>query len=99
MVLRFFFYVCLLILRMTKCNSVEDFFLYCTITIAYTLSPRVLVSLSDKDIYEQVNFSSGRYFSGNSNDLGARLPFDAGFEVLKNVIFVSSVSSNFRTLS
>ncbi|KAL5541104.1 hypothetical protein UlMin_043390 [Ulmus minor] len=29
-----------------------------------------------------VNFSSGRYFSGNSKDLGSRLPFDAGFEAV-----------------
>lgn len=29
-----------------------------------------------------VNFSSGRYFGGSSNDLGGRLPFDAGFEAV-----------------
>lgn len=29
-----------------------------------------------------VNFSSGRYFGGNSNDLASRLPFDAGFEAV-----------------
>ncbi|KAJ8766623.1 hypothetical protein K2173_001143 [Erythroxylum novogranatense] len=29
-----------------------------------------------------VNFSSGRYFSGNSTDLASRLPFDAGFEAV-----------------
>lgn len=29
----------------------------------------------------QVNFSSGRYFTGNSKDVGSLLPFDAGFEV------------------
>lgn len=31
--------------------------------------------------YEQVNFSSGQYFSGSGKDLGSLLPFDAGFEV------------------
>ncbi|KAJ9159604.1 hypothetical protein P3X46_025101 [Hevea brasiliensis] len=29
-----------------------------------------------------VNFSSGRYFTGNNKDLGSRLPFDAGFEAV-----------------
>ncbi|KAL5855604.1 hypothetical protein ACOSQ4_005406 [Xanthoceras sorbifolium] len=29
-----------------------------------------------------VNFSSGRYFSGNSKDVSSRLPFDAGFEAV-----------------
>ncbi|XP_021731736.1 prostaglandin reductase-3-like [Chenopodium quinoa] len=29
-----------------------------------------------------VNFSSGRYFSGNSRDLAGKLPFDAGFEAV-----------------
>lgn len=29
-----------------------------------------------------VNFSSGRYFGGNSNEVAARLPFDAGFEAV-----------------
>lgn len=29
-----------------------------------------------------VNFSSGRYFSGNNKDLSSRLPFDAGFEAV-----------------
>ncbi|KAJ8423302.1 hypothetical protein Cgig2_002565 [Carnegiea gigantea] len=29
-----------------------------------------------------VNFSSGRYFGGSSNDLGGKLPFDAGFEAV-----------------
>lgn len=43
----------------------------------------VLVCPFNKDKYEQVNFSSGRYFSKNSQDLGSRLPFDAGFEVHK----------------
>jgi NADPH:quinone reductase-like Zn-dependent oxidoreductase len=28
----------------------------------------------------QVNFSSGRYFSGNPKEIASRLPFDAGFE-------------------
>lgn len=36
-----------------------------------------------------MNFSSGRYFGGNDKDLGSRLPFDAGFEVVeKNTKFV-----------
>ncbi|KAF8410046.1 hypothetical protein HHK36_002566 [Tetracentron sinense] len=39
------------------------------------------------DMYEQVNFSSGRYFGGNDKDLASRLPFDAGFEVLDNTEF------------
>lgn len=46
-----------------------------------------LVCLSNMDLYEQVNFSSGRYFSGNSRDLVSRLPFDAGFEVHKKMLF------------
>ncbi|KAK4849329.1 hypothetical protein QYF36_023592 [Acer negundo] len=29
-----------------------------------------------------VNFSSGRYFSGNTKDVSSRLPFDAGFEAV-----------------
>jgi hypothetical protein len=29
----------------------------------------------------QVNFSSGRYFSGKKQDLTSSLPFDVGFEV------------------
>ncbi|XP_073103687.1 uncharacterized protein [Elaeis guineensis] len=29
-----------------------------------------------------VNFSSGRYFGGNNNEVAARLPFDAGFEAV-----------------
>ncbi|CAA2958098.1 Zinc-binding alcohol dehydrogenase domain-containing protein 2 [Olea europaea subsp. europaea] len=29
-----------------------------------------------------VNFSSGRYFSGNNKDIVSRLPFDAGFEAV-----------------
>ncbi|CAI9786321.1 unnamed protein product [Fraxinus pennsylvanica] len=29
-----------------------------------------------------VNFSSGRYFSGDKKDIKSRLPFDAGFEVV-----------------
>ncbi|WVZ21833.1 hypothetical protein V8G54_000377 [Vigna mungo] len=29
-----------------------------------------------------VNFSSGRYFGGNNNDIASRLPFDAGFEAV-----------------
>jgi hypothetical protein len=30
----------------------------------------------------QVNYSSGRYFSGSAEETAARLPFDAGFEVI-----------------
>uniref|UniRef100_A0A2C9VJJ6 Alcohol dehydrogenase-like N-terminal domain-containing protein n=1 Tax=Manihot esculenta TaxID=3983 RepID=A0A2C9VJJ6_MANES len=29
-----------------------------------------------------VNFSSGRYFTGNNKDIGSRLPCDAGFEAV-----------------
>lgn len=29
-----------------------------------------------------VNFSSGRYFGGNNDDIASRLPFDAGFEAV-----------------
>lgn len=29
----------------------------------------------------QVNFSSGRYFTGTDKGLDSQLPFDAGFEV------------------
>lgn len=29
-----------------------------------------------------INFSSGRYFSGNEKDIASRLPFDAGFEAV-----------------
>lgn len=32
--------------------------------------------------FVQVNFSSGRYFSGNPKETASRLPFDAGFEVI-----------------
>lgn len=41
-----------------------------------------------------VNFSSGRYFSGNSNDLGARLPFDAGFEAVGIIAAVGDAVTN-----
>jgi hypothetical protein len=29
----------------------------------------------------QVNFTSGRYFSGNAKEASTHLPFDVGFEV------------------
>jgi hypothetical protein len=29
----------------------------------------------------QVNFTSGRYFSGDAKEASAHLPFDVGFEV------------------
>lgn len=41
---------------------------------------------TDKEIYGQVNFSSGSYFGGSKKDLLSRLPFDAGFEVQDNKI-------------
>lgn len=43
----------------------------CTVSYVFT----------DMEVHGQVNFSSGRYFSGNNKDLGSLLPFDAGFEV------------------
>jgi len=39
----------------------------------------------------QVNFSSGRYFSGNAKEAVAHLPFDAGFEVT-NAFHISMLS-------
>ncbi|PON69113.1 Polyketide synthase, enoylreductase domain containing protein [Parasponia andersonii] len=41
-----------------------------------------------------VNFSSGRYFSGNSKDLGSRLPFDAGFEAVGIIAAVGNSVTN-----
>jgi len=38
--------------------------------------------LDDLMVFVQVNFSSGRYFSGNPKEIASRLPFDAGFEVI-----------------
>nr|CAB3453590.1 unnamed protein product [Digitaria exilis] len=38
-------------------------------------------SATKDDLMVQVNFSSGRYFSGNPKEIASRLPFDAGFEV------------------
>ncbi|KAL6656142.1 hypothetical protein ACP70R_006968 [Stipagrostis hirtigluma subsp. patula] len=35
-----------------------------------------------------VNYSSGRYFSGNAKEAAAHLPFDAGFEAVGIVAFV-----------
>ncbi|XP_073010378.1 uncharacterized protein [Typha latifolia] len=40
-----------------------------------------------------VNFSSGRYFSGNAKEVATRLPFDAGFEA---VGIVASVGDSVR---
>ncbi|KNA21720.1 hypothetical protein SOVF_040850 [Spinacia oleracea] len=42
-----------------------------------------------------VNFSSGRYFSGNSRDLAGNLPFDAGFEA---VGIIAAVGDSVDTL-
>ncbi|XP_062091740.1 uncharacterized protein LOC133797735 [Humulus lupulus] len=41
-----------------------------------------------------VNFSSGRYFSGNNKDLGSRLPFDAGFEAVGIIAAVGDSVTN-----
>ncbi|CAK9162662.1 unnamed protein product [Ilex paraguariensis] len=43
-----------------------------------------------------VNFSSGRYFSGNSKDIGARLPFDAGFEAVGIIAAVGASVNNIK---
>lgn len=42
-----------------------------------------------KSCFEQVNFSSGRYFQGGKGNVGSRLPFDAGFEVWEKSILLS----------
>ncbi|KAL8097101.1 hypothetical protein AgCh_030270 [Apium graveolens] len=42
-----------------------------------------------------VNFSSGRYFSGNSKEIESRLPFDAGFEA---VGLIAAVGDSVRHL-
>ncbi|XP_058190258.1 uncharacterized protein LOC131307651 [Rhododendron vialii] len=43
-----------------------------------------------------VNFSSGRYFSGNNNDLDSRLPFDAGFEAVGIIAAVGDSVKNLK---
>ncbi|KAA8536188.1 hypothetical protein F0562_028666 [Nyssa sinensis] len=43
-----------------------------------------------------VNFSSGRYFSGNNKDLGSRLPFDAGFEAVGIIAAVGDSVDNLK---
>ncbi|PSS29350.1 Zinc-binding alcohol dehydrogenase domain-containing protein [Actinidia chinensis var. chinensis] len=43
-----------------------------------------------------VNFSSGRYFSGNNKDLGSRLPFDAGFEAVGIIAAVGDSVKNLK---
>ncbi|KDO42469.1 hypothetical protein CISIN_1g014395mg [Citrus sinensis] len=46
-------------------------------------------------IYGQVNFSSGRYFS-DGNDIGSRLPFDAGFEAVGLIAAVGDSVNNVK---
>ncbi|KAL3538883.1 hypothetical protein ACH5RR_002249 [Cinchona calisaya] len=43
-----------------------------------------------------VNFSSGRYFSGNSKDLASRLPFDAGFEAVGIIAAIGDSVKNLK---
>ncbi|KAL3515268.1 hypothetical protein ACH5RR_022170 [Cinchona calisaya] len=43
-----------------------------------------------------VNFSSGRYFSGNSKDLVSRLPFDAGFEAVGIIAAIGDSVKNLK---
>ncbi|KAH7517970.1 hypothetical protein FEM48_Zijuj09G0120800 [Ziziphus jujuba var. spinosa] len=43
-----------------------------------------------------VNFSSGRYFSGNNKDLGSLLPFDAGFEAVGIIAAVGDSVTNLK---
>ncbi|XP_031260347.1 probable quinone oxidoreductase [Pistacia vera] len=43
-----------------------------------------------------VNFSSGRYFSGNTNTVGSRLPFDAGFEAVGIIAAVGDCVSDLK---
>ncbi|XP_031394131.1 probable quinone oxidoreductase [Punica granatum] len=43
-----------------------------------------------------VNFSSGRYFSGGNGDVASRLPFDAGFEA---VGIIAAVGDSVKDLS
>ncbi|GAV66351.1 adh_short domain-containing protein/ADH_zinc_N domain-containing protein/ADH_N domain-containing protein [Cephalotus follicularis] len=43
-----------------------------------------------------VNFSSGRYFSGNNKDLSSLLPFDAGFEAVGIIAAVGDSVSHLK---
>ncbi|KAI5661073.1 hypothetical protein M9H77_20396 [Catharanthus roseus] len=43
-----------------------------------------------------VNFSSGRYFTGKSEDIASRLPFDAGFEAVGVVAAVGDSVKNVK---
>jgi len=43
-----------------------------------------------------VNFSSGRYFSGSAKEIAARLPFDAGFEAVGIVASVGDAVSHIK---
>lgn len=43
-----------------------------------------------------VNFSSGRYFSGNKNDLASTLPFDAGFEAVGIIAAIGESVDNLK---
>ena len=71
---------CFYLLIVTKENNIEDLFPLFCLHIPHV---HMCLCLSDKCISVQVNFSSGRYFSGNGKDVGPSLPFDAGFEVHK----------------
>jgi len=63
-------------------------------TAAFVIMDRCVSSLFGLFVkrtpFVQVNFSSGRYFGGSSDDLGGKLPFDAGFEVRRNAEFICS---------
>ncbi|XP_047325265.1 prostaglandin reductase-3-like [Impatiens glandulifera] len=43
-----------------------------------------------------VNFSSGRYFSGSKNDLASTLPFDAGFEAVGIIAAIGESVNNLK---
>ncbi|CAA2978330.1 probable quinone oxidoreductase [Olea europaea subsp. europaea] len=43
-----------------------------------------------------VNFSSGRYFSGDKNEIESRLPFDAGFEGVGIIVAVGDSVTNLK---
>lgn len=80
-----FIYIMLVILSITVLGFHFGFFswnlTYNYICIWMCVLCAISYVFSDMETYGQVNFSSGRYFSGNSKDLGSLLPFDAGFEV------------------
>ncbi|XP_052192327.1 uncharacterized protein LOC127801350 isoform X2 [Diospyros lotus] len=43
-----------------------------------------------------VNFSSGRYFSGTNKDISSRIPFDAGFEAVGIIAAVGNSVKNLK---